>query len=395
MLSIICCSISYPPLVHNKGYPAVFRLSHSCGFSLRTAISASVVSPITVENPSDKDSFAASYLINSCGLSPETAISASQKVHFKTLDQPNSVLALFTSHGFTKTQIAKLIRKRPVFLLSDPQKTLLPKLQFFQSIGVSNADLARTLAKDPTILTRSLEKQIIPTYNFLKSVLQSDEKVVGSMKRTTWIFLEDYNKNLAPNIAFLRDIGVPESCIKLLLTHFPEAIMQKPDQFCETVNQIKEMGFDPSKSMFVLGVHALSGKGNRSIWDRCYVEYGKWGWSKDDILLAFTKHPNCMILSEKKISRAMDFLVNKMGWESRMISRCPGVLFFSLEKRIIPRCSVVHVLLLKGLLKGNVSLSTVLVPVEKYFLEKFVTKYEEEVPQLFSVYKGKVDALEI
>ncbi|KAJ7972917.1 Mitochondrial transcription termination factor family protein [Quillaja saponaria] len=300
-----------------------------------------------------ESNFTLSYLINSCGLAPETAILASQKVNLQSPDRPDTVLTLLRNYGFSRTQISNVVRKRPLLLLANPKDTLLPKLEFFQSIGVSNADLARTLTADPTLLTRSLEKQIIPSYTFLKSV--------------------------------------PESCVALLLTHFPEALMQKKDQFSEIVVEVKEMGFDPTKSTFVLAIHAISGEGNKAIWNRCYEVYQRWGWSEDDILLAFRKHPHCMILSESKIMKAMDFFVNKMGWPSGMIARCPVVLFFSLEKRIKPRCLVVKVLSLKGLIKKTLSLTTVLLPVEKLFLEKFVIKYEEDVPQLLSVYHGKLD----
>uniref|UniRef100_A0A5B7BYW3 Putative Mitochondrial transcription termination factor family protein n=1 Tax=Davidia involucrata TaxID=16924 RepID=A0A5B7BYW3_DAVIN len=370
-------------------------LINSSGLYPETAISSSTFRPISSRNSSKQDSYTVSYLINSCGLSPETAISASEKVRFETPEKPDSVLKLLRNHGFSKTQIANLVRRRPVLLLANPEKTLLPKLEFFQSIGVSRTDLAKTLSLDTTLLTRSLENQIIPSYNFLKSVLHSNQKIVAAMKRTSWIFRENHTKRLVPNIEVLRELQVPESCISLLVVHFPEAIIQRHDQFSEIVTEVQEMGFDPSKSMFVLAVHAISGKGNKLIWERCYEDYRKWGWSKDDILSAFRKHPHCMILSEKKIMRAMDFFVNKMGWQSRVIARCPVVLFLSLEKRIIPRCSVIQVLTSKGLIKKDLSLSTVLLPVEKYFLEKFVTRYEEEVPQLLSVYQGKVDVMEL
>jgi mTERF domain-containing protein len=98
-----------------------------------------------------------------------------------------------------------------------------------------------------------------------------------------------------------------------------------------------------------------------------------------------------MMLSEKKIMKGLDFFVNKMGWPSKEIVHCPVILFLSLEKRIIPRCKVIQVLWSKGLIKKDISLNTVLLPVEKRFLERFVTKFEEEVPQLLSVYEGKVD----
>ncbi|KAI5565244.1 hypothetical protein BDE02_14G111700 [Populus trichocarpa] len=347
--------------------------------------------PISCKISTEQDSFTINYLVHSCGLPLESAILTSQKVQFQSPERPDSVLALLRNHGFSRTQISSLVKKRPFLLLSNPTNTLLPKLDFFLSLGMSRPHLARTLSSDPTLLTRSLENQIVPSYNFLKTILRSDEKIVSAFKRTTWIFLEDLSKNLIPNLELLRKVGVPQSCISLLLTHFPEAMMENHEEFSENVEEVRKMGFDPNKSTFVLAVHALCGKCNKSIWERCFEVYKRWGWTKDDILSAFRKHPHCMMLSEKKIMKGMDFFVNKMGWPSKEIVHCPVILFLSLEKRIIPRCKVIQVLWSKGLIKKDISLNTVLLPVEKRFLERFVTKFEEEVPQLLSVYEGKVD----
>ncbi|KAI4301364.1 hypothetical protein L6164_034651 [Bauhinia variegata] len=371
--------------------PSLLSTATICDESISKPQNRPLRRPITLKISAGESNFTVSYLIDTCGLAPEAAVLTSQKVQLHSPERPNSVLTLLRNHGFSKSQISKVVRKRPQLLLANPNDTLSPKLQFFRSIGVSNSDLARTVTADPTILTRSLEKQIIPSYNFLKGVLHSDEKVVAAFKRTSWIFLEDQTKNLMPNLAVLREMGVPESCIALLLTHFPEALMQKKEEFIKIVEEIKEMGFNPNKSTFVLAIHVLSGESNKSIWNRCFEVYQRWGWSDEVILSAFKKHPQCMILSENKIMKAMDFLVNKMGWPSEMIPRCPVVLFFSLEKRIKPRCSVVQVLLRKGLIKRTLSLSTVLLPDENRFLEKFVSKYDKEVPQLLSVYQKKID----
>ncbi|KAL7112667.1 hypothetical protein ACP275_04G017000 [Erythranthe tilingii] len=105
--------------------------------------------------------------------------------------------------------------------------------------------------------------------------------------------------------------------------------------------------------MFILAIHARKGKGNLDLWDKCYKVYSKWGWSKDDIHMAFRKHPYCMLLTEKKISTALDFLVNKVGVDSRSVALRPYVLFYSMEKRIIPRCSIILILSSKGLVKKN------------------------------------------
>ncbi|XP_058200179.1 transcription termination factor MTERF15, mitochondrial-like [Rhododendron vialii] len=341
------------------------------------------------------DSYVVSYLIDSCGLSPENAISASKKLEFETPERPDSVLDLLRTYGFTETQISKLVGKRPRLLVADPEKILLPKLEFFQTLDVSRSDLARILSGSPIIFGRSLENHIIPSYNFLKSVLQSDKKVLSAMKHTSWNVSADYTTFGVPNLAILREFEVPESSIGFLLAHHPEAILKKHEQFKEIVNMVKEMGFEPSKLSFVLAVHAFSGKGNNSIWDRCFESYGKWGWSKDEIFSAFKKQPHCMVLSEKKITRVMDFLVNKMGWHSKDIARYPTTMLFSLEKRIVPRCLVIQVLVSKGLVKKDLSLGSIISRREECFLERFVIRYEKEVPQLLSVYERKVDVLEL
>lgn len=95
--------------------------------------------------------------------------------------------------------------------------------------------------------------------------------------------------------------------------------------------------------------------------------------------------------------QVMDFLVNKMGWPQRSIVKCPTIVSFSLEKRIIPRCSVVKVLLLKGLIKEieNVSLCSLMSYTEKGFSERFVARYIDEVPALLSVYRGKVEIQDV
>ncbi|KFK37538.1 hypothetical protein AALP_AA4G270000 [Arabis alpina] len=208
-----------------------------CLFSLQTHV-------ITSKSPKDEQkklSFTIDYLITSCGLSPDYAVVASRKLLLDSPERPNTVLNLLRDHGFSTAQISTLVKKRPVLLLANAQSVLLPKLSFFLSIGVSKSLLARTLSSDPTILTRSLTNQLIPSYNFLKSVLETDEKIVAALRRTTWVFLEDHTKNLVPNINFMSEMGVPEKCIQLLLTHFPEAVMQKNLEFREITNQAKEM----------------------------------------------------------------------------------------------------------------------------------------------------------
>ncbi|EXC34719.1 hypothetical protein L484_020492 [Morus notabilis] len=278
------------------------------------------------ENIEKAHSFTVSYLINSCGLSPEAAISASRKVQFQNPERPDSVLAFFRDQEFSETQILDFIRKRPRFLLTDPNKILLPKLEFFYSKGFSKKDLAKIVSSDPSIFCRSLKNYIIPTYNLFKRVLVSDEQVVSALKHQ-WISLERHSEDMS----------------------------------------------------------------YKKVWDGCCEVYKWYGWSEDDVLHAFKVSPHCVLLPEEKIVKTMEFLVNEMVWPAEKIAKCPSILLYSFEKRILPRCLVVKVLLLKGLVKKeDVTFVKMLQCVEKRFLELYVTKYLEEVPLLLSVYQRKV-----
>ncbi|KAK9912765.1 hypothetical protein M0R45_036609 [Rubus argutus] len=347
----------------------------------------------TSEISANQPDYTVNYLIKSCGLSPEDAVPASKWVKLRSPERPDSVVALFRNHGFSETQISNVVRLRPQFLQANPEKTLAPKLEYFRSLGVSREDLSKTLATNPMILLLSLEKRIKPTFDFLRSVL-SEKHVVAVFKRCSWMYP---NKNVVANIVLLRELGMSRSCISLFVTQYSLTVILNPERLGQVVREVKEMGFNLEKSVSVSAIVALSFKNGKAVLNRSRQVYmSRWGWSEDDVHSAFRKFPQCMIMSEEKIMQVMDCLVKKMGWPSRMVAKNPVVMGFSLEKRIIPRCSVVQVLLLKGLLiNESFTLTSLFIPGEEQFLKRFVTKYLDRVPQLLSVYQGKVDIQEV
>ncbi|KAB2613018.1 hypothetical protein D8674_035334 [Pyrus ussuriensis x Pyrus communis] len=135
---------------------------------------------------------------------------------------------------------------------------------------------------------------------------------------------------------------------------------------------------------------------NESEWVQKMELYRKWGWTEDDFLLAFRKNPQIMELAEKNFSSKMDFLVNKMGWHPADVAGSSVALNYSLEKYIIRRCLVIRVLLSKGLVsKGEFSLGTLVRKPKQYFLDRLVIKYQEQVPELLSIFEGKLRLTEL
>lgn len=175
-----------------------------------------------ISSSAGRDDSTLSYLANSCGLSPEAAIVASHKVKLRSLEKSDSVLALLRRYEFSDIQISKIVCRPPQVLVSDSQKTLLPKLEFFCSIGVPRLDLAKILTYKPSLLRTSLKNCIIPNYNFLKSIVLCDVKVQNILK------------NVIPNIALVMELGMPQSFMAMLLTQYPWIVLRKTELFPST-----------------------------------------------------------------------------------------------------------------------------------------------------------------
>ncbi|XP_007035537.2 PREDICTED: transcription termination factor MTERF8, chloroplastic isoform X1 [Theobroma cacao] len=341
-----------------------------------------------ISSSSKKQSFTVSYLKKKCGLSSESALTAAKYVQFKTSDRADTVIAFFKNHGFSEPQITRLIKRRPVVLVSDVETTLLPKLEFFRSKGISSPDLVKILSDNPTILGSSLEKQIIPSFNCLSNFL-SEEKIIDAVKRYPRLLSYDLNAVLLPNINLLLDNGVPECNIVTTLHSLPSTLMRGPIQFKDMVDGAKDMGFIPSRPMFMVALFAMSSM-SKSTWKKKFEVFKKFGWSEKEAFEAFRRYPTFVRVSEDKFMAVMDFLVNKMGFQSLLIAKRPRILMMSLDKKIVPRGLYAQDLLSKGLIR-HVNLQALLETSDDLFVEKFVNRFKAEASELLKLYQEKLN----
>ncbi|XP_026425359.1 uncharacterized protein LOC113321663 [Papaver somniferum] len=235
----------------------------------------------------------------------------------------------------------------------------------------------------------SFDKVIIPSFDILKSIVHSDKNVITIMKRNHWTLSTNTVNKLMVNLDLLRTEGVPETNFPKYLISKPRAFALDANSFKEIVDKVKDTGFDPSKTTFLIAIHAFSSMSEAS-WREKMDVYKRWGWSEDQIQTAFRNNPHCMKASEKKIMAVMNFFVNEMGHQSLSIAQHPRVFTCSLKERIIPRCSVIRILVSRGLIKEKISMSTISTMVDKSFVEKFVIKYEQQVPELMKVFQGQL-----
>lgn len=309
----------------------------------------------STSNNARRDSFTVSYLVNRCGFTPKKALSASKYINFKTPNRAESVLSFLKNHGFSETQALKVVRTDPTLLACNPEKSFLPKLEFFKSLGFPGEHLIHILCVAPTALRRSLERRLLPTTGFLENLLLSRESMRVAVRRYPNILCKDLKAHLEPNVQLLKEMGVPEHKIVYFLTHQPLTFMMYRDKFRKIVEVLKELGIDPTRKNFLLAFHALACM-SRLTWEKKMESYRKWGLAENEIFEAFSRNPWFMIASQEKVLSAMDFFVNKMGFESSAILKKPMVILYCLEKRIIPRGLVYQTLLAKGLICKDLNL---------------------------------------
>ncbi|KAE8689247.1 hypothetical protein F3Y22_tig00110940pilonHSYRG00202 [Hibiscus syriacus] len=274
----------------------------------------------------------------------------------------------------------------PDCFLTNPDKSLVPKFQFFFSKSISRSELKRVLSSNPHALEYDLDNRIVPGFNFFKDLTQcSDYNVFLAYKNCSSILTLNLESILARNIAVLREKGVPESILVNKLIVHPRIFAVNPEKFRRTAEEVEKLGFDPLKQYFLIALQAFI-QISKSTWERKFNVFKQWGWSDEDIISAFGKYPRCMIFSEHKISAIMDFFVNEMSLKSSYIADHPVVLSYSLERRIIPRCSVLKALLSRGLIK-KYSVCSLLLYTEKQFLQRFVTPFQD--PYFLKLYEEK------
>ncbi|OVA17543.1 Mitochodrial transcription termination factor-related [Macleaya cordata] len=349
----------------------------------------SLESSINNSNSENQQSPTVSYLLNSCGFSLESAISVSKKINIRSTKKSDSVLELFRTHGFTETQIRNFIKKRPA-LLATPCTSLEPKIEFFKTFDLSNLDLAKLIHKEPLLLLRVLKSEIIPYCNFFRSFVHTDKNLLTVLSKSYRMFQCNMEKAIRPNISTLRNFGVPDSNISKLLMIHSRILMLNKERFEKSAGLAKKLGFDPTSLGFVYAVRTMMEQ-TESTWNRRKEALRSYGLSEDEILAAFRLQPRCLLVSEQKIKKVMDFFVNKLNCKASVVLQRPMLLLLSLEKRIIPRCSVLQVLMSKGLVKKDINILLVLRLPEKDFMERFVAKYQEEVREVVKAHQGMIE----
>ncbi|CAN6290330.1 unnamed protein product [Urochloa humidicola] len=325
-----------------------------------------------------------SYLV-SCGLSPAAAAKAC-KFPIRSTDKADAVRALLRSYGFTDADIAGMVRRTPVLLILDPDRILRPKLDLFASLGVS----PRKLSTTPHLLLCSLDNHLVPCIQFLRGVLGTDARIRDAISRAPRGLLANLENSMRPTVATLRRLGLPDESISKLITIEMGVFRFSPDRISQIFEDLKSLDLSViTGSGFVRGFRVLC-RLSRENWLRKLALYRSFGVSEGDLLKALKKQPTMVSLSDEIITKKLRFYLNELKLELSDVMGQPVIMGHSLEKRIIPRCAVLSVLMREGKIEPNIKLITALLGSTKNFSDKYVLRYAHHVPDVVKAYEGKI-----
>lgn len=333
-----------------------------------------------------------SYLISTCGLSPTAAARAAPSIRLAnsaSTAQADAVLVLLRRYGFSDADISSTVRKFPIVLVSDPAKTLQPKLDFLASVGITAPLLPRLISLSPILLHRSIQDHLAPLFDSLREVLGSDSRVVTALRQMPFVLRCHPKTTLSRALPALRDVhGIPPSDVSKLVALQPGVILQGPDRVDEIVKAVKNAGVEPGDPMFV-HVFAILSKMKTPTLERKVALYQSLGFDKDGVTLMLRRYPTSMAISEEKIKKIVGFLIDKVGLSREDIVTYPTMVVRSLETHA-RKCAVLAVLRREGKPEGQHRVPVVLVSTMKRFLQVYVRRHQNEVPDVVRAINGEI-----
>ncbi|KAL5767243.1 hypothetical protein ACOSQ2_014026 [Xanthoceras sorbifolium] len=305
-------------------------------------------------------------------------------------ENPQSVIRYFQSLGFSESVIRSSVHVCPQILITNVDKTLKPKIEFFQELGLVGSDLGKFISRNSVILTYSLSKKLIPCTQVLSKILVNDnnnEELFRVLNKCGWLLSRYPDSRLLSNIAYLESCGIVGSQLTMLLKRQPRIFIMEDSKLKGLVSRVSDLGFSVDSRMFVHGLHTVSGLSEETFGKKLDL-FRSFGFTKDEYMRMFRRAPVLPRVSEKKLKLGFEFFLNKAELSKEVLVRAPWCLMLSIEERVIPRYEVLQILKSKRLLKKEPSFISVLNFTEEEFLEKFVSRFRDDAEELLVAYKG-------
>ncbi|KVH91412.1 transcription termination factor MTERF2, chloroplastic-like [Cynara cardunculus var. scolymus] len=343
----------------------------------------------SVSSSSTAKSSIVSYLTDSLGFSKPKAQSLFNRFSSTETD-PQSVILFFESLGFTKTDIRAWVNESPQILFSGVEETLKPRIQFFQDLGLTGSDLGKFISKNPVYLSNRFEERLKPCVDVIEKLMVNDhsnETIIRTLKRCNWVDLKNPVTRISANIKYLEECGIVGSQLVMVMKRQPRLLIMGELELRALVSKVLDMGFSIDSRMLVHALHSISCMSDQTV-ERKFQLFQTLGFTEVECLDMFKRAPGLLRVSESKLKLGIEFFLNTVKFERAVLVRRPTCLMLSLEKRVIPRYNILHILASKRLLKKTPKFLNVVSIPEDEFLDRFIFKNRDDAEKLLLAYKG-------
>uniref|UniRef100_A0A0D9XQ65 Uncharacterized protein n=1 Tax=Leersia perrieri TaxID=77586 RepID=A0A0D9XQ65_9ORYZ len=343
---------------------------------LSTAVrSAATAIPFSVED----------YLVATCGLTASQAVKSSAKLsRLKSASNPDAMLALLSGVGLSRADIAAVVATDPLLLCSRVNNIARRIASLRDRVGLSDPQIRSILLTGSVKGLRSGD--IASRLEFWIPLFGSVEVLLKIMKANYVILTADIEKVIKPNIALLQECGLTV-CDIARMPHTSRMLTTNPKRVETSVQRAGELGIPRSSGLFkymllrtwgisednvtarmkflsttlgcsmdkirdiVCKCPTILGYSQENLRSKIEFLATTLGCSQEKICAAVCKMPNILGLSDENIRRKIKFMITEFGLEPEYIVERPWRLSYSLEKRIMPRHSVIKILREVGLIK--------------------------------------------
>uniref|UniRef100_M4EE57 Uncharacterized protein n=1 Tax=Brassica campestris TaxID=3711 RepID=M4EE57_BRACM len=249
------------------------------------------------------------------------------------------------NRGFSRDEFVMIVKRHPQ-CLGLSAELVKKKTEFL--VEEMNWPL-KAVVSHPQVLGYSMEKRMVPRCNVIKALMTKG-------------LLE----SVFPSLSFV-----------LACTN---------EMFLERIRLIRMMnlGNGVTKDVFI----RINTMGYKT--DESSIEtFLALGFSRGEFAMMIKRYPVCIGFSAETVKKKTEFLVEEMDWSLEAVVSHPQVFSYSMEKRMVPRCSVIRALMSKGLLGSELpSVCSVLACTDKMFLRRYVRKHDDKglVAELMAIF---------
>uniref|UniRef100_A0A0D3HJC3 Uncharacterized protein n=1 Tax=Oryza barthii TaxID=65489 RepID=A0A0D3HJC3_9ORYZ len=378
---------------------------------------ARYIDPYKQAAPTLADSYAAAC----AGKMPAHAHPSGKLAYLKSSSNPDAELALLSGVGLSRADLAAVVAADPMLLCARPANIALRLHSLRDRVGLSDADIAGFLLAGGANAAQAFRGcDIASRLEFWIPFLGSFEMLLKIVRSNYNVLTSDLEKVVKPNIALLQECGLTVCDIAKMFVSHSRVLTMNPKRMEACMRRTDELGVQRSSRQFkyvlsyvsritegkaaakmrflssILGcsmdnirgivcrMPSILGFSEENI--RSTIEFltSTIGCSQDKICAALCKNPNVLGFSDENLRHKINFMITEVGLEPEDIVERLWVLTFSLEKRMVPRHSVIKILRAMG--KDVVDFSNSLIYSVEKFIARYIDPYKQAAPTLADTY---------